>query len=331
MSSCDPPRRALFGAAAALATAALARPAIAQGTWPDRPVRFIVGFAAGGPTDVLARRAAQGFQDILGQPVVVDNRPGAAGNIATEFVVRAPGDGLTLLIANSGQIVINPQTYERMTFNPMTDLLPVAKLTTGPFTFAVNSQMGVANHAELVALLKRRPGEFKYASTGLGGITHVVTEMWRARVGVQTEPVHFRGTAAAIPDVLANRTPMFFDGIQMLGQHIRGGALRAMLRTDATRSPVMPEIPTSAEAGVADFNVQSWFGMYAPRGTPQPVIARLAEANRRVMLAPALVERYVQEDVKPDPSSPEELAELGRRYFQLFGEAIRANNIRVEA
>ena len=325
-------RRVLIGGGLALAGGLLARPALAQGQWaPDRPIRFIVGFAAGGPTDVLARRAAQGFQEILGQPVVVENRPGAAGNIGSEFVVRAPADGLTLLIANSGQVVINPQTYERMSFNPMTDLVPVSKLTTGPFLFAVNSQMGVSTHAELVALLKRKPGEFKYASTGLGGITHVVTEMWRARVGVETEPVHFRGTAASIPDVLANRTPMFFDGIQMLGQHVRSGALRAMLRTDGTRSPVMPEVPSSAEAGVPDFNVQSWFAIYAPRGTPRPVIDRLAEVNRRVMLAPAMVERYVAEDVKVDPSTPEELAALGQQYFQIFGDAIRTSKIRVEA
>jgi tripartite-type tricarboxylate transporter receptor subunit TctC len=143
--------------------------------------------------------------------------------------------------------------------------------------------------------------------------------------------VHFRGTAAAIPDLLANRTPMFFDGIQMLGQHVRAGAIRAMLRTDAQRSPAMPEVPSAHEVGVPDFNVQSWFAIYAPRNTPRPVIDRLAEVNRRVMLAPAMVERYAAEDVKTDPSSPEELAALGQQYFRLFGDAIRANNIRVEA
>ena len=320
-------RRALLGGAATL----LSAPALAQAGWPDRPIRFVVGFAAGGPTDVLARLAATGFQEILGQPVVVENRPGAAGNIGSELVVRAPADGYTLLVANSGQVVINPHTYERMGFNPMVDLVPVAKMTTNPFLFTVNTEMGVATHAELVALLKRRPDTFKYASTGAGGITHVVTEMWRSRVGVVTEPVHFRGTAAAVPDVLANRVPMFFDGVQLLGDHVRSGRLRAMLLTANTRTPIMPEVPTAAEAGLPDFAVESWFAMYAPRGTPRPLIERLAEVNRRVMLSPPVRDRLAAQNVTTVPSTPEELAALGDRYSRMFGDAVRAGNIRAEA
>ena len=331
MTAFQPGRRAVLGAAAALATTnMLASPALAQGTWPDRPIRFVVGFAAGGPTDVLARRAAQGFQEILGQPVVVENRPGAAGNLGSEAVVRAPADGLTLLVANSGQVVINPHTYERMTFDPTRDLIPVSAMTTGPFLFCVNAQLGVSTHAELVEWLKRQKDTTKYASTGAGGITHVVTEMWRARTGVPVEPVHFRGTAAAVPDVLANRTPLFFDGIQMLGQHVRSGALRAMLLTNATRAPVMPEVPTAAEAGLPDFNVQSWFALYAPRGTPRPIVERLAAVNRQVMSTPAMKERFAVDFIQTIPSSPEELAELGARYFRMFGEAVKAGNVRAE-
>lgn len=227
--------------------------------------------------------------------------------------------------------MINPQTNERMSFNPMVDLIPVRKMITNPFLFCVNSQLGVTTHAQLLALLRRRPDQFKYASTGLGGITHVVTEMWRTRVGVETEPVHFRGTAAAIPDLLANRTPLFFDGVQMLGEHVRSGALRGLLLTNATRAPVMPEVPTAAEAGLPDFTVQSWFAMYAARGTPRPIIDRLSEVNRSVMTAPALVERFAAENITTAPSTPEELGALGQQYFRLFGEAIRANSIRVEA
>jgi len=334
MQGLHPRRRTLLGALAlGSGASALGRPALAQGLpagWPDRPIRFIVGFAAGGPTDVLARRAAQGFQEILGQPIVVENRPGAAGNIGSETVLRAAPDGYTVLVANSGQVVINPHTYERMTFDPMVDLLPVAKMTTGPFLFTINSDLGVSNHADLVALLKRRPDAFKYASTGAGGITHVVTEMWRNRVGVATEPVHFRGTAAAIPDVLAGRTPLFFDGVQQLGPHVQSGKLRAILLTDTKRTPVMPDVPTSKEVGLDDFAVQSWFAMYAPRGTPRAIIDRLSEVNRRVMSAPALTERYAGENVTTDPSTPEQLAQLGRQYSAMFGEAVRAFNIRAE-
>lgn len=330
------PRRALLGAATALAaTAPLARPALAQGAlpagWPDRPIRFLVGFAAGGPTDTLARRAAQGFQELLGQPVVVENRPGAAGNLATEVVTRAAPDGYTLLVANSGQVAINPHTYERLPFEPMRDLAPVSAMTTGPFLFAVNAQLGVSTHEELLAWLRRQPQSVKYASTGIGGITHVVTEMWRARTGVNVEPVHYRGTSAALPDVLANRAPLFFDGVQMMGQHVRSGALRAMLVTHPSRSLVMPAVPTAAEVGLPDFAVQSWFALYAPRGTPRPLVERLAEVNRRVMGAGAMKERYAAENADTIPGTPEELAALGQRYFAMFGEAVRALGIRAEA
>ncbi|WP_158292017.1 Bug family tripartite tricarboxylate transporter substrate binding protein [Paracraurococcus ruber] len=318
-------------AAVPLAAAPLALPARAQGQWPDRPVRFIVGFAPGGPTDVLARRAAQGFQEILGQPVVVENRPGAAGNLGSELVARAPADGHTVLVANSGQVVINPHTYERMSFDPMRDLVPVSAMITNPFLFCVNSQLGVTTHAQLMEWLQRQPDSVKYASTGAGGITHVVTEMWRARTRANVEPVHFRGTAAAIPDVLANRTPLFFDGVQMLGQHVRSGALRAMMLTNATRSAVMPEVPTSAEAGIPDYNVQSWFAMYAPRGTPRPVVDRLAAVNRQVMGAAKMRETFAAENIECIPGSPEELGTLTQRYFAMFGEAVRAGNIRADA
>ncbi|TCZ66549.1 Bug family tripartite tricarboxylate transporter substrate binding protein [Roseicella aquatilis] len=323
-------RRGLL-ATGSLAAAPLAGPALAQGAWPDRPVRVLVGFAAGGPTDTLARRAAQGYSELLGQPFVVENRPGAAGNLATEAVVRAPADGHTLLVANSGQVVINPHTYDRLAFDPMRDLAPVSAMTTGPFLFCANAQLGVATHAALLDWLRRQPDTVKYASTGAGGITHVVTEMWRARTGVRVEPVHYRGTAAALPDVLANRAPLFFDGVQMLGQHVRTGALRPMLVTSPTRSAVMPEVPTAAEAGLPDFTPQSWFGLYAPRGTPRPIVDRLAEVNRRVMGAPAMRERFAAENTETIPSSPEELASLGQRYFDMFGEAVRAMDIRADA
>jgi tripartite-type tricarboxylate transporter receptor subunit TctC len=246
-------------------------------------------------------------------------------------VVRAPADGLTVLIANSGQVVINPHTYERMSFDPMRDPISVAKMITNPFLFCVNAQLGVSTHAQLMDWLRHQRDTTKYASTGAGGITHVVTEMWRDRTKAPVEPVHFRGTAAAIPDVLANRTPLFFDGVQMLGQHVRSGALRAILLTNPTRTPLLPEVPTATEVGLADFNVQSWFAMYAPRATPRPVVERLAEVNRRVMSAPAMQERFAAENIATVPSSPEELGELGRQYFRMFGEAVRAGNIRADA
>ncbi len=319
------PRRVLLAGAGA----ALAMPAIAQPAWPSRPVRFIVGFAAGGPTDTLARLAAPGFQEVLGQSVVVENRPGAAGNLGSEATVRA-NDGHTFLVANSGQVVINPHTYERMSFDPMRDLVPVAKMMTNHFLMTISAQVQAQNHAELVALMRRRPGEFKYASTGAGGITHVVTEAWRRAVGVETEPVHFRGTAAAVPDVLANRVPIFMDGIQLLGDHVNAGRLRALFVTRPERQPLQPNVPTTREIGIPQVNFESWFAMYAPRGTPREIIQRMAEINRPVMRHPAVRDRLAVGAVDVVPSTPEELQALTERDFRMFGEVVRAASIRAE-
>jgi tripartite-type tricarboxylate transporter receptor subunit TctC len=320
------PRRSLLLASGG---ALLAAPALAQSPWPNRPVRFIVGFAAGGPTDTLARLAAPGFQEALGQPVVVENRPGAAANLGTEAVVRAT-DGHTFLIANSGQVVINPHTYERLPFDPMRDLVPVAKMMTNYFLMTISSRVPAQNHAELVALMRSRPGQLNYASTGAGGITHVVTEAWRRAVGVESEPVHFRGTAAAIPDVLANRVPIFMDGIQLLGDHVNAGRLRALFVTRPERQPLQPNVPTTREIGIPQVNFESWFAMYAPRGTPREVVERMAAINRPVMLHPAVRDRLAVGAVDSVPSTPDELQALTERDFRMFGEVVRAANIRAE-
>jgi len=319
-------RRALLGGAAATL---LASPALTQPAWPNRPVRFILGFGAGGPTDTLARLAAPGFQEVLGQPVVVENRAGAAGNLGTDAVIRAT-DGHTFLIANSGQVVINPHTYASLPFDPMRDLAPVAKMMTNHFLMTISSQVPAQNHAELVALMRRSPGQFPYASTGAGGITHVVTEAWRRAVGVESEPVHFRGTAAAIPDVLANRIPIFMDGIQLLGQHVDAGRLRALFVTRPERQPLQPNVPTTREIGIPSVDFESWFAMYAPRNTPREIIQRMAEINRPVMLAASVRERLAQGAVDSAPSTPEELATITARDFEVFGAVVRAGNIRAE-
>ena len=320
-----PRRHLLVGAASTL----LAAPALAQPAWPNRTVRFIVGFAAGGPTDTLARLAAPGFQEALGQPVVVENRPGAAANLGTEAVIRST-DGHTFLIANSGQLVINPHTYTSLPFDPMRDLAPVAKMMTNYFLMTISAQVPAQTHAELVALMRAQPGRFPYASTGAGGITHVVSEAWRRAAGVESEPVHFRGTAAAIPDVLANRVPIFIDGIQALGDHVNSGRLRALYTMRPERQPLMPNVPTTAEIGLPQVNFESWFAMYAPRNTPREVVERMAAINRPVMLNPAVRDRLAAGAVDVVPSTPAELQALGERDFRFFGEVVRAGNIRAE-
>lgn len=313
-------RRGFLAATAGLAP--LAAPAFAQ-TFPDRPIRLLVGFTAGGPTDLVARRAAQGWQEILGQSVVVENRTGAAGNIAADAVVRAQADGHTLLLANGGQVTVNPHTYSRLGFDPLRDLAPVAAVASNPFLLCASAQLGPQNHAELVGWGRRQREPVKYGTAGAGTIWHLVAELWGNLAGVPVEGVHYRGIANAVPDVLANRTPLVFDGVPILGQHVRGGGMRAMVLSGASRTPALPEAPSAAELGLPEFDAQNWFGLYAPRGTPRAVVERLADANRRALSSAALRERFAADGVEAIPSSPEELADLSRRDHARFGELAR--------
>jgi tripartite-type tricarboxylate transporter receptor subunit TctC len=291
----------------------------------------VVGFAAGGPTDVLARLVPPIYQEQLGQPVVVENRPGAAGNIGSEAVARSPGDGHTMLVANVGQVAINPHTYPNMPFDPRTDLVPVALMTTGSLLLVAHSSLGTPTMADLIALLKREPDRHKFATSGAGGIAHVVTELWRQRAGVDITPMHFRGTAAAIPELLAGRVRIFMDGVQMLGEHVQAGRFHAMFTTASARQPLLPQAPTTAELGMPDIDFTSWFGLFAPRGTPQPVIDRLVAVNRRALETPNVRERLAAGAVTASPSTQAELAERTTRDYNLYGEAVRSANIRADA
>ncbi len=320
-------RRALLGGAA-LPGLALAAPALAQ----TQTMRFLVGFAAGGPTDQVARLAAPGFAEILGQQVVVENRSGAAGNIATEAVSRAAPNGQTLMVANVGQITINPHTYERMPADPMADLVPVAMMTMTGVLMVVHSSLGVSTLPELTALLRREPGRHKYATSGMGGIVHVVMELWKQRARVETEAVHFRGAAAALPDTLAGRTPMFMDTFLLLDPHLRAhnSVLRPIYHTAPNRSPAMPDVPVAREAGLEDFVFPNWFGLFAPRGTAPAIVERLVDANRRALAVPAVRQRLEAGAMEIAANTQGEFRAYLEREHRTYGEVIRTAGIRAD-
>jgi tripartite-type tricarboxylate transporter receptor subunit TctC len=320
----------MLGAAATLVPAALARPALAVGVWPDRPVRLVVGFSAGGPTDTVGRLLGQGVSEAIGQPVPVENRTGAAGNIATEAVARSAPDGTTFLVANVGQIVINPHTYDRMTVDPMRDLVPVAALTMSGLLIAAHPRFATS-HEQLVARLRREPGQHKYATSGAGGISHVVQELWRRRLDLDVTAVHYRGAAAMLPEMLGGMPPFGLDTVILFEQHIRNGALAGMVNIAAARSPVVPAIPTSAEVGLNDFVFDNWFGLFAPRGTPQPIIDRMVAATGRSLAIASTVERLAAGGMQVIHAGPYALRARAEREFRLYGDAIRAGGIRADS
>lgn len=319
-------RSALAGAATALAA-----PALAQAPWrPERPVRLIVGFAPGGLTDATARLIAPGLTELLGQSVVVENRPGAGANLSSEAVIRAPADGHTLLVSQGGQITINPHTYGSLPFNPVTDLAHITTILTGDLVLAVHPRLGVTTVQGLVELLRREPGRHNYATSASGGVVHVVTEVFRARTGTDMVSVHFRGSGPAIPEMLSGRVPVAFDAVPLLVQHIQSGALVALGVPSPRRSPVLPNVPTMAEAGLPNFEFLNWFGLHAPRGTPQPVLDRLNEATRQVLASEAVAGRIREVGNSPAGDGPGPLAARIESENRIFAEVVRAQSIRAD-
>ncbi len=304
----------------------LAAPAFAQGT----PIRMIVGFAAGGLTDVTARLIATGLQEAWGTPVVVDNRPGAGGNIASEFVARAPADGNTLLMAYCGQVTINPHTYSGLTFDPLRDLVGATRVSRADVALAVNPGFAAQDYAGFLAEARRAPGGLNYASAGPGSLVHVVMELLARRTGVPLTGVHFRGSAAAIPEVLAGRIPAIMDPLPTILPHIQAGRLRGLMVAAERRSAVAPGLPTSGELGLADFAFDNWFGLFAPRGTGAPVLERVAAATAAVLRQAPVNERMTGAGNIPAPTSPAEVQALVTAEHRVFGEVIRAANIRAE-
>jgi tripartite-type tricarboxylate transporter receptor subunit TctC len=321
-------RRRALQAGVATATAVEA-PALAQPAWPNRPIRLMVGFASGGPTDVLSRMLAPGLSEILGVPVVVDNRPGANGNLAMDFVARAT-DGHTMTLVNVGQVAINPHTYATMPVDPLEDLVPVATAITGDLLLVAHPKLGVNTLAELVALLKANPGKFSYASTGSGGITHVVMELLKQATGTEIEAVHYRGAGPASQDMAAGTTHLIIDALSMYEQMVREGRLKGIAVLSAQRSSILPDVPTMAESGYSDFLYPNWFGFQVPRGTPQAVIDRLVDANRRAQQNPQLRERLRAIGWVTAADTTEQYTARIMRDHGIYGEIVRAKSIQAD-
>jgi tripartite-type tricarboxylate transporter receptor subunit TctC len=321
-------RRRLLTAGVA-AGAAMAVPALAQPAWPNRPIRLVVGFAPGGPTDVLARLLAPGMSEFLGVPVVVDNRPGANGNLGMDFVARST-DAHTLIFANVGQVVINPHTYSSMPLDPLKDLMPVALSITGDLLLVAHPSLRVNTLPELLPLLKANPGKFSYASTGSGGMTHVLMELLKQATRTEIEAVHYRGAGPASQDMVARTTQLIINALSMYEQPVREGRLKGIAVLSAQRSSILPDVPTMVESGFADFVYPNWFGFLAPNGTPSAVIQRLAEANRRAQQTPQMRERLQAIGWVAAAGTPDQFASRILRDHRVYGEVVRARNIRAD-
>jgi tripartite-type tricarboxylate transporter receptor subunit TctC len=318
-------RRALLGAAAL----PLAAPAYAQDTFPSRPLRLIVGFTPGGATDISARAIAPKLGEALGQPVIVENRPGAGSNIASEVVARSPADGHTLLLATLGALVVSPMVV-RLPIDPARDLVPVSIAVDLFNILVLPMDRPWRSVADLVAAAKAAPGRLSYGTSGIVGGPHLAGLLFDRMAGIETTPVHYRGGALVVTDLLAGRVDYSFATAASVLAQVREDKLRALAVPHAERSRLMPEIPTVAESGVPGFDVPSWYGILAPRGTPEPAIARINAAMRVALQDAEATAVLNRNGLEPRWSTPEQMAQALEAERRTWTPIIRESGIRIE-
>ncbi len=263
-------------------TLAWAAPATAQERWPTKPVRMVVPFAPGGSTDVVARMIGQKLSSLWGQPVVIENRAGAGGNLGADLVAKSPADGYTLLMA-SGSITINPHIYKRMPFDTMKDLAPITNVASGPMLVVVPASSAVKSVKELIALAKAKPGSVNFGSAGVGSQVHLAAENFADAAGIEIAHVPYKGEAVAYTDLIGNQVQVMVGNFAAASALLGNGRLRALAVTGKQRSQQLPDIPTVSESGLPGFENSGWFGLFAPAGTPAHILAQVQRDTARVL------------------------------------------------
>ncbi|WP_341911022.1 tripartite tricarboxylate transporter substrate binding protein [Polaromonas sp. YR568] len=320
----QPGRRTLL--ALALIASSLFSAAQAQ-TWPAKPVKVIVNFPPGGAADQLARAIGVPLAEALGQPVVVENRGGANGNIGGEAVAKAPADGYTLLMSSGGMVSVNPHLYPKMSFNPAKDLVPVAAAARVLVFLEVKPSLPVNNVKEFLAYLKANPGKLSFGSPGNGSSPHLAAEMLKAQTNSFAVHVPYRGAAPAMQDLLGGQLDFMFDpGIGL--QHVKAGKLKLLAVGSAKRSPLFPDVPTLDEVGLKNFDADTWFGFYAPAGTPPAVVSRLNQEINKILATQPVKDRIMAIGGIPAPMSPSDFNMRAAIDGARFGALIRARNIK---
>ncbi|GAA7767592.1 MULTISPECIES: Bug family tripartite tricarboxylate transporter substrate binding protein [Cupriavidus] len=323
-------RRRLLSHALISAALACGVPAAqaADSSFPTRPVRLVVGYAAGGATDVLARLVAQKMGEALGQPIVVENRAGANSNVGAEVVAKATPDGYTLYVFTIAN-TINATLYDKLGYDPVRDFEPVGMIAKIPNVLVVNPKLPIKTVADYVRLAKESPDGVTFASSGSGSSIHLSGEMFRSRSGANMLHVPYKGSAPAVTDLLGGQVQSMFDNAPSALPHVKSGKLRAIAVTSAQRMPQLPDVPTVAESGLPGFDVQSWFSIAAPAGTPKPVIDKLNTALNKALNASEVRERMRDLAATPEPGTPEQLRTFAASEIKRWHDVVKQSGARV--
>ncbi len=298
-------------------------------TYPSKPVRMIVGFAAGGPTDIVARTIGQSLTQAFGQTVVVENRPGAASNIAADQVAKATADGYTLMMG-SISLANNATLYTKLTYNLVRDLAPVVRVTNSPFMLCVHPSLPVRSVKALIAFAKTRPGQVQYGTAGNGSGAHLFTELFASMAAIKMQSIPYKGAAPAISDLVAGQVAFVFDNVIAMVPLNKAGRVRCLAVSTLARSVIAPDIPTMDEAGVKGYSADAWFGLFAPAGTPAAVIERVNTEVNRALKEPAVRQRFETLGCEPAGGTPAAFATYVRDEVERWGKVIRGAGVRLE-
>ena len=308
----------------------LATASVCAQSYPNRPVRVIVPWPPGQATDISARIVAQKLQESLGQPFVMENKPGAGGSIGTDTVAKSPGDGYTLLAASSGPISIMPN-LQKIPYDPLKDLQPVSLICTNAFALVTNPNFPAANAKEFVALLRANPDKYAFSSSGTGATAHLMVELFNSMAGVKARHVPYKGSAPALTDVMNGQIDYTLETVASVSAHVKSGRLKTLGVSFARGSSGLPGVPSLAQAAdIPGYDIGAWIGYAAAPGTPHDVVSKLAGEIRKAIEAPDLRERFMALGLEPTASSPEEMATFLKNEQQRYGDIIRKANIKID-
>ncbi len=313
---------ALFSCAAGVAAA--------QANYPAKAIRYVVPFPAGGPLDIVARAVGQELTVSWSQPVIIDNRPGAGGNIGADLVAKAPPDGYTILMGAVSTHAINVTLYSKLPYDPLKDFAPVTLITSVPNVLVVHPSLPAKSVKDLIAFAKARPGQLNFASGSTGSAGHLAGELFNSLAGVQMTHIPYKGAAPAVIDLIAGHVSLMFDNLASALPHIKAARVRALAVTTLKRSPLVPDLPTINEGGLHGFDVSTWFGIFAPAGTPIEIVNKLNSEVVRVLRTPEMRERLALLGAEPVGNKPEEFAAFVKAEIAKYAKVVKASGAKAD-